>query len=87
VTPPSRSSATTDSNPSDDLRAATRSGTAAHDAGPPAVVEMCFGSLLVAVIPGYATIGLAAPALLVLLQQVFLTEAQLYAWGWRIPVG
>jgi MHS family alpha-ketoglutarate permease-like MFS transporter len=99
---------------------------------------MCFGSLLVAAIPSYATIGLAAPtllviarllqglsvggeygtsatylseiatperrgfyssfqyvtlimgqllalAVLVLLQQVFLTEAQLYAWGWRIP--
>jgi MHS family alpha-ketoglutarate permease-like MFS transporter len=102
------------------------------------VLLMCFGSLLVAAIPGYATIGVAAPALLViarllqglsvggeygtsatylseiataerrgfyssfqyvtlimgqllalavlvLLQQVFLTEAQLYAWGWRIP--
>lgn len=102
------------------------------------VLLMCLGSLLVAVIPGYATIGLAAPtllvvarllqglsvggeygtsatylsevataerrgfyssfqyvtlimgqllalAVLVLLQQVFLTEADLYAWGWRIP--
>jgi MFS transporter, MHS family, alpha-ketoglutarate permease len=102
------------------------------------VLLMCFGSLLVAAIPSYATIGLAAPtllviarllqglsvggeygtsatylseiataerrgfyssfqyvtlimgqllalAVLVLLQQVFLTEAQLYAWGWRIP--
>jgi MHS family alpha-ketoglutarate permease-like MFS transporter len=102
------------------------------------VLLMCLGSLLVAVIPSYATIGLAAPvllvvarllqglsvggeygtsatylsevataerrgfyasfqyvtlimgqllalAVLVLLQQVFLTEAQLYAWGWRIP--
>jgi MHS family alpha-ketoglutarate permease-like MFS transporter len=28
---------------------------------------------------------LLALAVLVLLQQVFLTEAQLYAWGWRIP--
>jgi MHS family alpha-ketoglutarate permease-like MFS transporter len=102
------------------------------------VLLMCLGSLLVAVIPGYGTIGLAAPtllvvarllqglsvggeygtsatylseiataerrgfyssfqyvtlimgqllalAVLVLLQQVFLTEAELYAWGWRIP--
>ena len=102
------------------------------------VLLMCLGSLLVAAIPGYATIGLAAPtllvlarllqglsvggeygtsatylseiataerrgfyssfqyvtlimgqllalAVLVLLQRVFLTEAQLYAWGWRIP--
>jgi MFS transporter, MHS family, alpha-ketoglutarate permease len=102
------------------------------------VLLMCLGSLLVAVIPTYATIGLGAPvllviarllqgvsvggeygtsatylsemataerrgfyssfqyvtlimgqllalAVLVLLQQVFLTEAQLYAWGWRIP--
>jgi MHS family alpha-ketoglutarate permease-like MFS transporter len=102
------------------------------------VLLMCLGSLLVAVIPSYATIGLAAPtllvvarllqglsvggeygtsatylsevataerrgfyasfqyvtlimgqllalAVLVLLQRVFLTEAQLYAWGWRIP--
>ena len=102
------------------------------------VLLMCLGSLLVAAIPTYSTIGLAAPillviarllqglsvggeygtsatylsevataerrgfyasfqyvtlimgqllalAVLVLLQQVFLSEAQLYAWGWRIP--
>lgn len=102
------------------------------------VLMMCGGSLMVAMTPGYATLGIAAPilltlarllqglsvggeygtsatylseiapaarrgfyssfqyvtlimgqllalAVLVLLQQVFLTEAQLYAWGWRIP--
>jgi MHS family alpha-ketoglutarate permease-like MFS transporter len=102
------------------------------------VLLMCFGSLLVAVTPTYAHIGLAAPALLVfarllqglsvggeygtsatylseiatsdrrgfyssfqyvtlilgqllalavllLLQHVYLSEAQLYQWGWRIP--
>jgi len=101
------------------------------------VFMMCLGSLLIAVTPGYATLGIAAPALLllarlmqglsvggeygasatylseiappdrrgfyssfqyvtlimgqllalavlVLLQRVFLTEAQLSAWGWRI---
>jgi MHS family alpha-ketoglutarate permease-like MFS transporter len=102
------------------------------------VLLMCFGSLLIAVAPTYATIGIAAPVVLgfarivqglslggeygasatylsevadekhrgfyssfqyvtliggqlsailvlLLLQQVFLTPAQLRAWGWRIP--
>ena len=102
------------------------------------VLMMCGGSLLIALTPGYATIGNLAPALLVIarmlqglsvggeygtsatylseiatsehrgfwssfqyvtlimgqllavavlivLQQVFLTEAQLHEWGWRIP--
>ena len=102
------------------------------------VLLMCFGSLMIAVTPTYASIGVAAPALLglarllqglslggeygasatylsevadvkhrgfyssfqyvtliggqltailvlLLLQQVFLTNAQLRAWGWRIP--
>jgi MFS transporter, MHS family, alpha-ketoglutarate permease len=102
------------------------------------VLLMCFGSLLIAVTPTYAAIGMAAPILLgfarlvqglslggeygasatylsevadeehrgfyssfqyvtliggqlcailvlLLLQQVFLTGAQLRAWGWRIP--
>ncbi|MEQ1870721.1 MAG: MFS transporter [Vicinamibacterales bacterium] len=102
------------------------------------VLLMCFGSLMIAITPSYATIGVAAPialglarllqglslggeygtsatyltevadeknrgfyssfqyvtliggqltALLVLLllQQVFLTNEQLRAWGWRIP--
>ena len=102
------------------------------------VLLMCAGSLLIALTPGYAQIGVAAPALLVfarmlqgisvggeygtsatylsematrehrgfwssfqyvtlimghllalgvliLLQQVFLTPAQLESWGWRIP--
>jgi len=102
------------------------------------VLLMCFGSLVIAVTPTYATIGIAAPivlgvarmiqglslggeygtsatyltevadekhrgfyssfqyvtliggqlcAILVLLvlQQIFLTPAQLKAWGWRIP--
>ena len=102
------------------------------------VLMMCGGSLLIAVTPGYATIGVAAPALLlvarllqglsvggeygtsatylseiadgrrrgfwssfqyvtlimgqllalavlIVLQRLVLTEAQLEAWGWRIP--
>ena len=102
------------------------------------VLLMCFGSLMIAVIPTYASIGVAAPVLLglarllqglslggeygasatylsevadqkhrgfyssfqyvtliggqltailvlLLLQQVFLTNEQLRAWGWRIP--
>src|SRR6266852_1706498 len=102
------------------------------------VLLMCFGSLMIAVTPSYASIGIAAPVLLglarmiqglslggeygtsatyltevadekhrgidssfqyvtliggqlcavvvlLLLQQVFLTSAQLKAWGWRIP--
>ena len=102
------------------------------------VLLMCFGSLMIAVTPTYASIGVAAPVLLglarmiqglslggeygtsatyltevadekhrgfyssfqyvtliggqlcailvlLLLQQVFLTPAQLRAWGWRIP--
>src|ERR1700756_2108103 len=102
------------------------------------VVCMCFGSLMIAVTPTYASIGLAAPAILalarvieglslggeygaratylsevadpnhrgfyssfqyvtliggqltaiivlLLLQKVFLTQAELHAWGWRIP--
>jgi MHS family alpha-ketoglutarate permease-like MFS transporter len=102
------------------------------------VALMCAGSLLIAVTPGYATIGLWSPAflifarivqglslggeygtsatylsemathrnrgfyssfqyvtlimgqllalaVLILLQRVFLTPAQLEAWGWRIP--
>jgi MFS transporter, MHS family, alpha-ketoglutarate permease len=102
------------------------------------VLLMCFGSLMIAVTPTYASIGVAAPILLgvarlvqglslggeygasatylsevadekhrgfyssfqyvtliggqlcaivvlFLLQQVFLTPAQLKAWGWRIP--
>ena len=102
------------------------------------VIFMCLGSLIIAVTPGYAEIGIAAPAilllarllqglsvggeygtsatylsemaleknrgfyssfqyvtlimgqlialsLLILLQQFFLTPAQLQEWGWRIP--
>jgi MHS family alpha-ketoglutarate permease-like MFS transporter len=102
------------------------------------VLLMCFGSLMIAVTPTYASIGVGAPvllgvarmlqglslggeygtsatyltevadekhrgfyssfqyvtliggqlcaiAVLLLLQQVFLTAAQLRAWGWRIP--
>ena len=102
------------------------------------VGAMCFGSLLIAVTPTYAAIGIAAPVILalariieglslggeygasatylaeiadphrrgfhtsfqyvtliggqltaivvlLLLQKVFLTEAELKAWGWRIP--
>lgn len=102
------------------------------------VLLMCFGSLMIAVTPSYATIGIAAPVMLgfarllqglslggeygtsatyltevsdeknrgfyssfqyvtliggqltallvlLLLQQVFLTNEQLRAWGWRIP--
>src|SRR5712671_270402 len=102
------------------------------------VLLMCFGSLMIAVTPTYASIGVAAPVLLglarmvqglslggeygtsatylcevadekhrgfyssfqyvtliggqlcailvlLLLQQVFLSPAQLRAWGWRIP--
>src|SRR3954470_12071054 len=102
------------------------------------VLLMCFGSLMIAVTPTYATIGIGAPILLgvarmiqglslggeygtsatylteisdekhrgfyssfqyvtliggqlcailvlLLLQQVFLSPAQLRAWGWRIP--
>jgi MFS transporter, MHS family, alpha-ketoglutarate permease len=102
------------------------------------VLLMCFGSLMIAVTPSYASIGIGAPILLgaarviqglslggeygtsatylaevadekhrgfyssfqyvtliggqlcailvlLLLQQVFLTPAQLRAWGWRIP--
>ncbi len=102
------------------------------------VLLMCFGSLLIAVTPTYATIGVGAPALLALarilqglsqggeygtsatylsevshpnrrgfysgvwyvtliggqltailvllvLQKIFLTPAELKAWGWRIP--
>ena len=102
------------------------------------VLLMCFGSLMIAVTPTYASIGIGAPALLglariiqglslggeygisatyltevadakhrgfyssfqyvtliggqlcailvlLLLQQVFLTSAELKAWGWRIP--
>src|SRR5262245_3544769 len=102
------------------------------------VLLMCFGSLMIAVTPTYASIGIGAPVLLglarmiqglslggeygtsatyltevadeknrgfyssfqyvtliggqlcailvlLLLQQVFLTPAQLRAWGWRIP--
>jgi len=102
------------------------------------VLLMCFGSLMIAVTPTYATIGIGAPILLglarmvqglslggeygtsatyltevadprhrgfyssfqyvtliggqlcaivvlLLLQQLFLTPAQLRAWGWRIP--
>lgn len=102
------------------------------------IYMMCFGSLIICLTPGYATIGIGAPillviariiqgisvgaeygtsatylsematkehrgfyssfqyvtlimgqllalALLILLQQFFLTTAQLEAWGWRIP--
>ncbi len=102
------------------------------------VLMMCSGSLIIALTPGYASIGVAAPvllivarllqglsvggeygtsatylseiatrehrgfwssfqyvtlvmghlvalAILILLQQVFLTDAQLREWGWRIP--
>jgi MHS family alpha-ketoglutarate permease-like MFS transporter len=102
------------------------------------VMLMCFGSLMIALTPTYATIGVLAPivlivarllqglsvggeygmsatylsematrdhrgffasfqyvtlimgqlaavCVLVVLQQVFLTTAQLEAWGWRIP--
>jgi MHS family alpha-ketoglutarate permease-like MFS transporter len=104
------------------------------------VLMMCLGSGLIAVTPGYATLGIAAPAILLtarllqglsvggeygasttylaeiapqrlrgfyssfqfmtlisgqllalavlaLLQEVWLTEAQLVDWGWRIPFG
>src|SRR5262245_48125489 len=104
------------------------------------VLLMCFGSLIIAVVPTYATIGAAAPVLLglarmiqglslggeygasatyltevadakhrgfyvsfhyvtliggqlgailvlLVLQQLFLTPAQMRAWGWRIPFG
>ena len=104
----------------------------------PSVLMMCAGSLIITFTPGYATIGVAAPALLVfarllqglsvggeygtsatylsematrehrgfwssfqyvtlvmghllalmvliLLQQVFLSDAQLREWGWRVP--
>jgi MHS family alpha-ketoglutarate permease-like MFS transporter len=104
------------------------------------VLVMCFGSLMIAVLPTYASIGVAAPVLLglarmiqglslggeygtsatylsevadqkhrgfyssfqyvtliggqlcailvlLLLEQLFLTPAQLRAWGWRIPFG
>jgi len=104
------------------------------------VLLMSAGSLLIAVVPGYQTIGVAAPIILtlarilqglsvggeygtsatylsematkkhrgyyssfqyvtlimgqllalgvlVLLQRCFLTQAQLHAWGWRIPFG
>jgi len=104
------------------------------------VTLMSVGSLLIAIIPGYQQIGIAAPIILllarmiqglsvggeygtsatylseiatqkhrgfyssfqyvtliagqlialgvlILLQRVFLTEAQLHAWGWRIPFG
>jgi MHS family alpha-ketoglutarate permease-like MFS transporter len=103
-----------------------------------AVLCMCFGSLIIACTPTYATIGIAAPIILalarmieglslggeygasatylseiadpnhrgfyssfqyvtliggqltaiivlMLLQKVFLTQEQLYDWGWRIP--
>jgi MHS family alpha-ketoglutarate permease-like MFS transporter len=102
------------------------------------VLLMCFGSLMIAILPTYASIGVAAPALLglarmiqglslggeygtsatylsevadarhrgfyssfqyvtliggqlcaivvlLILEQLFLTPAQLRAWGWRIP--
>src|ERR1044071_8988464 len=102
------------------------------------VLLMCFGSLMIAILPTYSSIGIAAPILLgaartiqglslggeygasatylsevadekhrgfyssfqyvtliggqlcailvlLLLEQVFLTTAQLKAWGWRIP--
>ncbi|OJY09692.1 MAG: alpha-ketoglutarate permease [Rhizobiales bacterium 62-47] len=102
------------------------------------VVCMCFGSLVIAATPTYATIGIMAPVLLaiariieglslggeygasatylseiadpkhrgfyssfqyvtliggqltaiivlLLLQKIFLTQEELYAWGWRIP--
>jgi len=102
------------------------------------VLMMSLGSLMIAVVPGYSSIGVAAPivlllarviqglsvggeygtsatylsemavkkhrgfyssfqyvtlimgqlvalGVLVLLQRIFLTEAQLHAWGWRIP--
>lgn len=102
------------------------------------VILMSIGSLMIAIVPGYQQIGIAAPvvlvlsrvlqglsvggeygtsatylsemagkkhrgfyssfqyvtlimgqllalAVLVLLQRVFLTEAQLHSWGWRIP--
>ncbi|RYE73619.1 MAG: alpha-ketoglutarate transporter, partial [Oxalobacteraceae bacterium] len=52
------------------------------------VLMMCAGSLIITFTPGYASIGVFAPVLLVLarlLQRVFLTDDQLRDWGWRIP--
>ncbi len=53
------------------------------------VLMMCAGSLAIAALPTYATIGAAAPALLLLarmLQGLSVGgEYGMRAWGWRIP--
>ncbi len=45
---------------------------------------MASGTMLIALVPGYTTIGLLAPALGYLLS-VTLTPPEIGAWGWRIP--
>jgi MHS family alpha-ketoglutarate permease-like MFS transporter len=59
------------------------------------VMLMCIGSLIVAVLPTYAQVGIWAPlllmggqvlaALVLLIMQQGFSQAQLGDWGWRIP--